>query len=146
MTAVPAVVRWWGGRSDPQRIDLYTRWSFYAAIAFSPLLAVMLVGSAPGPRSAPAVLFLVGSVGEAAAGVLLVRAGLAVRRQGGSRPLRWSLAAAGTAVVTAGAGVAVFGDSSGLPWGAALPLTVALSACATVWSAPRLTLGCAVSG
>jgi two-component system sensor histidine kinase DesK len=36
MSAVPTVARWWRRRSDPQRLDLYTRWSFYAALGLTP--------------------------------------------------------------------------------------------------------------
>ena len=38
MSFVPALALGWGARSDPQRIELYTRWSFYGTIAVTPLL------------------------------------------------------------------------------------------------------------
>jgi hypothetical protein len=46
MSAVPTVARWWGSRSDPQRLDLCTRWSFYAFIPFTPLQTALGLGSA----------------------------------------------------------------------------------------------------
>jgi two-component system, NarL family, sensor histidine kinase DesK len=52
MSAVPTVARWWGSRSDPQRLDLYTRWSFYAFIALTPLLTMLGLGSAATTKGA----------------------------------------------------------------------------------------------
>ena len=46
MSGVPTVARWWGSRSDPERLDLYTRSSFYAAIGLTPLLTALGLGSA----------------------------------------------------------------------------------------------------
>jgi hypothetical protein len=55
MSAVPTVARWWGSRSEPQRLDLYTRWSLYAFIALTPLLTTLGLGSAATTNS-PALL------------------------------------------------------------------------------------------
>ena len=41
MSAVPAVAHWWRGRSDSERLDLYTRSSYYGAIGFTTLLATL---------------------------------------------------------------------------------------------------------
>ena len=46
ISAVPTVARWWGSRSDPQRLEFYTRWSFYAAIGLTPLLTTLGLRSA----------------------------------------------------------------------------------------------------
>ena len=44
MTVVPTVTRWWGRRTDLERLDLYTRSSFYGAMAFTALLATFGLG------------------------------------------------------------------------------------------------------
>ena len=142
MAAVPTVTRWWAGRSDPQRIDLYTRWSFYTFIGASPLFAVMALGSSPGPWPPGAALFVVGSVAVAAAAILLARAGLDGRALNRPLPVALTAATAVLAVATAIVGVAALPDwgrdAPGAPWSLALPPTVVLIACATVWPTRRL--------
>jgi two-component system sensor histidine kinase DesK len=150
MSPVPTVAGWWAGRSDPQRIDLYTRWSFYGTIAALPLLAVLSVGSATGVHSVAAVLYLVGTVAATVTALLLARAGL--RAAAGidvAPPTRLIAGAAVLAIGTAGAALAAFLDtgpeSAALPWGVALTPVIVLTACATIWPARTLTIGgCAV--
>src|SRR3954464_8769714 len=108
MSPVPNVTRWWGKRSDPQRLHLYTRWSFYGAIGLTPLLAMLGLGSSAAAQ-APVLLGLVGGGAGAVAvrGVLLVRAGTSADPGGRALPLLavgW-----GTALVTATAGVLAVG-------------------------------------
>src|SRR3954463_9599256 len=76
MSAMPNVARWWRKRSDPQRLHLYTRWSFYGAIGLTPLLAMLGLGSTVA-ADAPVLLGLVagGAAAVAVLGVLLVRTG-----------------------------------------------------------------------
>src|SRR4051794_21406680 len=74
MSAVPTVVRWWGNHSDPERLELYTRWSFYGAMGLTPLLAMLGLGSTAA-APAPVLLGLVvaGAGAVTVLGVLLVR-------------------------------------------------------------------------
>ena len=39
---MPSVAGWWAGRSDPQRIALYTRWSYYSVLAVTPLFGLLV--------------------------------------------------------------------------------------------------------
>ena len=45
MGAVPTVARWWSSRTDPQRIDLYTRSSYYSTLVLVPVLLFFAVSS-----------------------------------------------------------------------------------------------------
>jgi two-component system sensor histidine kinase DesK len=150
MSAVPTVAGWWAGRSDPQRIDLYTRWSFYGTIAALPPLAVLFLASGTGDSPLGAALFLVCSVAVTVTALFLARAGLVARGRGAAPPTRLAAAAAVVALVTAGSGVAAFADTSVesavLPWSVALPPVVVLTACATIWPARTLTFGGAAVG
>src|SRR3954454_15479948 len=76
MVAVGTMVDWWAGRSDPQRIALYTRSSYYGVLALTPFFALLVVGSSPGPPPFVAVSFLLGSVAVTVTALLLARAGL----------------------------------------------------------------------
>ncbi|HYO37352.1 MAG TPA: hypothetical protein VER97_14850, partial [Geodermatophilus sp.] len=80
---MPTVARWWRDRSDPQRLDLYTRWSFYGWLAMTPLLALLVSGSAEDPAPGAGVAaFVGGSVAVAVTTLVLARAWLAARREG----------------------------------------------------------------
>jgi two-component system sensor histidine kinase DesK len=154
MTAVPAVTGWWAGRSDPQRIDLYTRWSFYATIAALPPVAVLFLGSATVARPVGAALYLGGTIAVTAGALLLARSGLAARGREGAPAPRLAAGAAVLALATAGAGVIAFtgtgtgtgAEGDALPWVVALPPLVVLTAGATVWSTRALTAGGAAIG
>lgn len=143
MGAVPTVARWWRDRSDPQRLDLYTRWSFYGWLAMTPLLALLVSGSAEDPASGVGVVaFVGGSVAVAVTTVLLARAWLAARREG-RPPARGPLAAAAVAgLVTAALGVLAFAGQEdrtpALSWGMALPLAMVLCAVTPVWTTRAL--------
>src|SRR5256885_13253181 len=76
MVAVLSVSGWWAGRSDPQRIALYTRSSYYAVLAVTPFLSLMVVASSARVFSFSAALFLLGSVAVTVTTLLLARAGL----------------------------------------------------------------------
>jgi two-component system, NarL family, sensor histidine kinase DesK len=149
MSFVPALAQGWGARSDPQRIELYTRWSFYGSLGAGPLLALMVAGAAPSvglPATAP---FLGGSVAVAVVALLLVRAGLDARREARPLPPRLVGAAGLAAVACAAAGVVSFAGDDGrdaLPWSLALPPVLVLVACSTVWPARTLAIGGAGGG
>ncbi len=144
MRAVPTVARWWRDRSDPQRLDLYTRSSFYGWLAMTPLLAVLVAGSAEDPApGAGVVAFVGGSVAVAVTTVVLARAWLTARREG-RPPARGPLVAAALAgLVTAALGVLAFAGQEdrtpALSWGMALPLAMVLTAVTPVWPTRRLT-------
>ena len=144
MGGVPTVARWWGNRSDPERIELYTRWSFYSLFAAVPLFAVGVLGAAAEPLPPAAVaLFLAGTAGTTAAGVVVTRRGLAAHSSGeplSRRTLAGAFAAAGLMAV---AGVWAFGGGEptpAVPWSVSVPLGAVLTACATVWTTRELVL------
>jgi len=152
MAAVPTVSRWWRSRTDPQRIELYTRWSYYSALLGLPPLLLFAV--APGWSAAGTVLpvlLLVGTVGTAAACLWVVRALLDARHQPGSPgPDRAQLALLLVpAALTAAAAVAAVDGGPPSPsapgavgmLGGAVVLVLSVS-----WAMRRLTWASAVTG
>jgi signal transduction histidine kinase len=142
MGAVPSVTRWWGSQSAPERIELYTRWSFYSFLGAIPLFGVAVLGSATEAVPDLAVgLFFAGSVATAVAGVVVTRRGLAAHHRGDPLPTRTVLLAFAAAGVMAAAGAWAFGtggSTPAVPWSVALPLGSVLTACATVWTTRQL--------
>jgi two-component system, NarL family, sensor histidine kinase DesK len=143
MGAVPTAARWWGSRSDPQRLDLYTRWSFYSFIGLAPLLALLGLGSAATTGSLGLLaLYGLGTVAVALVGVLLVRSGMA--GEPGERRLPGRLLALGwgTALATATVGVLALrgGSQDAVAWSVTLPLGILLVTCSTTWRTRRLVL------
>jgi two-component system sensor histidine kinase DesK len=143
MSRVASVAAWWAGRSEPQRVALYTRWTYYGALALTPLDALLIVGSSAHPRPIAAGLFVLGSVAVAVMALCLARVGLGCdfdRRL--PRQLlagAWVLAL-GTAVTAAFVLPESGQKNSALSWWLFLPPTVVLIACSTVWSTGILTL------
>jgi two-component system sensor histidine kinase DesK len=141
MSAVPTVARWWGSRSDPQRLDLYTRWSFYAALGLTPLLTTLGLGSAATTGS-PVLLgfFVLGATAVAVLGVLLVRSGMGADPRARPLPRRLLVLGWGTALVTATTGVGAFlgGSADAVAWSVTVPLSMLLVSCSTVWQTRRL--------
>lgn len=143
MTAVPTVSRWWNSRTAPQRIDLYTRWSFYFFLAGLPVLALAVVGAAVegAAPTAASWLFVAGSAGTAAVAVQLTRRGLAAHQAARPLPGRLTVLAFCVAGATAVVGVAVFTApeaSVAVPWSISVPLGGVLVACSTVWATRQL--------
>ncbi|MGY1749329.1 sensor histidine kinase [Modestobacter sp. SYSU DS0511] len=141
---MPTVSRWWNSRTAPQRIDLYTRWSFYVFLAGLPVLALAVVGAAVegAAPTAASWLFVAGSVATASVAVHLTRRGLAAHQA--ARPLpRWpTILAFGVAGATAAVGAWAFAGreaSVAVPWSIALPLAAVLLACSTAWTTRQLT-------
>jgi two-component system sensor histidine kinase DesK len=145
MVAVRTAAGWWAGRSDPQRIALYTRSSYYSVLALTPFFALLVVVSSTDQRPFAAVLFLLGSVAITVTVFLLARAGLAAPGPDKRLPPRLLVGAAATTLATAGAGVAAVPDGgdtgSLLPWVLGLAPTMVLIACSTVWPTRTLTVG-----
>jgi two-component system, NarL family, sensor histidine kinase DesK len=148
MSAVPTVAHWWGRRSDSERLDLYTRSSYYGAIGFTTLLATF--GMRPGVTTGSPVLlgvYVLGTWLVAGLCVLLVRAGMEGEPR--DRPLPRLLLAAGwgTALVCATVGaLASRADSQeAVAWSVTVPLVMVLVACSTTWrSRPLALLGAGV--
>lgn len=111
MVPVPSVAGWWAGRSDPERIALYTRSSYYSVLALTPFVSLLVIGSAPAPRISAAAPFLLGSIAVTAATLLLARAGLTRSLPDELLPTRLVVGAAAAALATAGAGVAAVPDA-----------------------------------
>ncbi|WP_156119174.1 sensor histidine kinase [Modestobacter caceresii] len=152
ITAVPTVSRWWSSRTAPQRIDLYTRWSFYGWIGGGlPLFTFAVLGSVTEVVSRAAVVtFLVGTSVTTVLAVVLAARGLEAHRVGrGVSPIL-VVAAFAAALATGAAGLwASAGDgeyTEGAPWALALPLGMVLTACSTVWATRRLVPPAAVIG
>jgi signal transduction histidine kinase len=151
MSAVPTVSRWWKGRTDPQRIELYTRWSFYGWLATTPLLALGIYGSDPSPEQPAGTLYVVVAVVVAVTGVLLARAGLAAHREDRALPRAYTVAAGVAALVTAALALPAFGASApeapAVAWGVAMPPAMVLSAASTAWRTRQLAhAGFAIGG
>ena len=147
MGAVPTVARWWRTRSDPQRIELYTRWSYYSFIATLPLFVLLAVASdwAGAPRWLE-LLLAAGALGTAAAAVQLSRRGFADRVAGPDRAVLAVAVVAGA--VTVGAAFAATGDgpSPAVPWAAGfVGAEVLLALSVTVTTRP-LVAGAGVVG
>ena len=89
------VLRWWSGRSSPERFDLYTRTSLYALLAAAgPLLALPLLGQQQQVRVPGLIVFLLLYVVQAVVCVALLHAGLSCYLGRGPRPKRWLVASA----------------------------------------------------
>jgi two-component system, NarL family, sensor histidine kinase DesK len=143
MSAVPTVAHWWGRRSDSERLDLYTRSSFYAAIGFTTLLATL--GLRPGVTTGSPVLlggYVLGTWLVAGLCVLLVRAGMDGEPRG--RPLPRGVLASGwgTGLVCATVGVLASraGSQEAVAWSVTVPLVMVLVACSTTWRSRPLAL------
>ena len=75
MSVVPAVARGWGGRSDPQRLELYTRWSFYLTIGL-PAPGAPRDRRVGAGRPALRDTVLLGALRSPSSALLIVRAGM----------------------------------------------------------------------
>ena len=142
MSAVASVVRWWGSRSDSQRLDAYTRSSFYGAIGFTTLLGALGLGPAVVAGS-PVLLgsYVLGTSVVAGVGLLLVRTGMGSEPRERPLPSRLLVLGWGTALVSATVGVVALRDGSQetVAWSVTVPLGTLLIACCTRWRTPALT-------
>ncbi len=121
MGAVPTVARWWSSRTDPQRIDLYTRSSCYVTLALLPLLLLGAVASNWAAGSRWQALALAGAaLATTTACLVLARRGFRDREHDrGTRPDGPSLAAAvvaGLVTVAAALLVTVENPAPSAPW------------------------------
>lgn len=148
MDGVPIVSRWWRDHSAPQRIDLYTRVSYYVTLAALPPFVVLGI-VVPQVAEVPGGAWLGGLVAAAAlvstvAAVLVVRAcldGVPERR-----PLAVLVPAAGVAVV---AGLVLSrSDDTGVStsWSVGMPCAAVLLALSVNRPAGLLTRWSAAVG
>ncbi|WP_448641446.1 sensor histidine kinase [Geodermatophilus sp. URMC 63] len=144
---MPTVARWWSSRTDPQRIELYTRWSYYLTLALLPLLLLGAVSPAWADDSpGPAVLLLVvATLATTAACLLVARQGFTHRTAG---PDRRALAAAAVAgLLTVGTTLVVTdGPSPAVPWAAGMVGAVVLVASSVTVRTRGLVAGAAAVG
>ncbi|MFC4695309.1 sensor histidine kinase [Geodermatophilus arenarius] len=146
---MPTVARWWRDRSDPQRLDLYTRWSFYAWLGLTPAWALLVVAGAGLGDTGTARLYLAGSVLVAVTTVLLARAGLAARATQRPLPGRPLVADAVAAALASALGVAATVGAGADPegrWLVVLPPAMLLTAVSPVWTSRALARAAAVVG
>jgi two-component system sensor histidine kinase DesK len=143
MSAVPAVAHWWRGRSDSERLDLYTRSSYYGAIGFTTLLATL--GLRPGVTTGSPVLlgcYVLGTWLVAGLCVLLVRAGMAGQPRDHPLPRPLLALGWGTGLICAAVGVLASraGSQEAVAWSVTVPLVMVLVACSTTWRSRSLAL------
>ncbi|WP_091556252.1 sensor histidine kinase [Klenkia taihuensis] len=104
MAAVPGLSRWWSSRSDTDRIEIYTRWSFHLTLAGLPFLVLLVTVSAYRSRgTAWDLLLAAAALTTTAACVVVAETGF--RR--GTVPPGPVAAAVAAGVLTVAAGVAV---------------------------------------
>jgi two-component system sensor histidine kinase DesK len=136
ISAVPTVARWWGSRSDLQRLDLYTRWSFYAAFGLAPLLTTLGLGSAATTGS-PVLLgcYVLATYVVAVLGALLVHRGMGGEPRDRPLPRRLVALGWGAALATATVGALALrtGSQDAVAWSVTLPMGILLIACSTTW-------------
>lgn len=148
--AVPTVSRWWESRTAPQRLDLYTRWSFYGWLGMTPALALLALAPLAA-EAGPALVagYLAGCAALGGLGIAVARAGLSAPREASAAPRALLGALVGLALGTAGAGLAAARGSEApeaVVWAVGLPLAVVLTAAAPLWSSRVLTGAGAVVG
>ena len=136
-------LRWWSGRSSPERFDFYTRASLYALFAAGPLVALPLAGQKQ-VRVPGLTVFLLLYVAQAGVCIALLHASLSCYLSRGPRPKRWLVASA-VALTAAGvlAGAAAFPAFTRPPAGAfPVSLLVAMLFCGalTVALTPLLSV------
>ncbi|WP_175471580.1 sensor histidine kinase [Geodermatophilus telluris] len=114
---MPTVARWWSSRTDPQRIDLYTRWSYYSTLVLlPPLLLLAVAADWAGPGRWVVLLLGAATLATTGACLWLTHRGFADRT---ARPDPTALTVAVVAgAVTVGAAVPATADgpSPALPW------------------------------
>jgi two-component system sensor histidine kinase DesK len=147
MGAVPTVARWWRTRSDPQRIELYTRWSYYSFLVMLPVFLLLAVASDRATTSRGLTLLL------AAAALVTTAAALHVTRRGftdhTARPDPVGLAVAvvgGLVAVGTSLAVTTDGPSPAVPWVAGLVGAEVLLAVSVVVPTRPLLVGAGVTG
>ncbi|WP_091060402.1 sensor histidine kinase [Klenkia brasiliensis] len=150
MAAVPGLSRWWGSRSDTDRIEIYTRWSFHTTLAGLPFLLLLATVSVHRPRG------VVWDVALAVAALVTTGACIAVAEAGFRRgtvpraPLATALVA-GAATVGVGLQVVAERDAVGVPspsgpWYVGLVGAAVLVALSVTTPYRPLVAGSAVTG
>ncbi len=147
MGAVPTVARWWSSRTDPQRIDLYTRSSYYSTLVFVPVLLLFSVSPDWATSSAWQPLVLLGSsVVTTAACLVLTRRGFCDRTAGPDRPVLLVALVAGLLTVLAALAATRAGPAPAAPWVVGLVSAAVLLALSVTVPTRPLVAGAAVTG
>lgn len=132
-----AVINLLRNRTDPERVEAYTRWSIYGSFMMLPAVGLVIIAAVDGFTAGQfpwAAAYMVGLVIQAAAGIVLSAQAMRQSRDGVTVSRVWVLAnvaacflAAGTALgLSPGAGLAGRGG------GVALAIGVCLMALATI--------------
>ncbi|MGY1771464.1 sensor histidine kinase [Blastococcus sp. SYSU D00813] len=135
---MPTVSRWWESRTAPQRLDLYTRWSFYGWLGLTPALALLALAPVAAEAGAALVAgYVAGCAAVGGLGIAVARAGLSAPREAAPAPRALLGALAVLALGTAGAGLAAARGSEApeaVVWAVGLPLATVPTAAAPLWS------------
>jgi signal transduction histidine kinase len=147
MGAVPTVARWWTSRTDPQRIDLYTRSSYYSMLVALPALLLFAVaGDWASDSLGEQLLLAVAALTTTAACLVLAHRGFRDRAAGPDRPSLLVALVAGSATVAAASVATGEGPAPSVPWVVGLVgCAVLLALSVTVPTRPLLR-GAAVTG
>jgi two-component system sensor histidine kinase DesK len=147
MGAVPTVARWWSSRTDPQRIDLYTRSSYYSTLVLLPVLLFFAVSSDWATSAAwPPLVLLGSSVVTTAACLVLTRRGFRDRTAGPDRSALLVAVLAGLVTVLAALAATGEGPAPAAPWVAGLVSGAVLLALSVTVPTRPLVAGAAVTG
>lgn len=124
-------------RTDPERVEVYTRWSLYSSFVLVPLVGVTVVNAVDGfdgERLPWAAAYLVALLGQAILGILLSAQGLRLLRE--ETPVSRAWIAANIAIGVLGAalalGLAPGPGLGGRGGGVALALGICVMALGTV--------------
>jgi two-component system, NarL family, sensor histidine kinase DesK len=136
----------WRRKSDPQRVDMYTRWTLYALLAGAPAVALSLTS---GLTTSGAVAYVPATLAQTVLAIGVVRGALAHLVTGAALSRAWLGALAGVTVATVvlamvGLPLLADPDRSVRSLALLLTLTVALLAVSPVLGARGLA-GCAVA-
>jgi two-component system sensor histidine kinase DesK len=74
------VGRWWRGRTQVERFDLYTRWSLYGLAGLGPAMIAWVAIDADPPRPALAAALIAASLAQTGLGIVVIRAAISRRR------------------------------------------------------------------
>jgi two-component system sensor histidine kinase DesK len=147
MGAVPTVARWWSSRTDPQRIDLYTRWSYYSTLVLLPLM--LLVALAPGwgaPERWLELVLAAAALTTTVACLRVARQGFRDRAAGPDRPATAVAVVAGLVTVGSALAATADGPSPSAPWATGLVSAAVLLGLSVTVATRPLVAAAAVGG
>lgn len=111
------VARWWRGRTQVERFDLYTRWSLYGLAALAPFMITWMAADTARARPGLAVAVVTVSLVQTGLGFVVIRAALSRRRDGDQpAPVRPILAMALATLVGLILAARELGENQVNPW------------------------------